>query len=106
VAAEEAPELPYVEETGEAPAEEPEELEEDVILYVPPQEEVVVADKPQIRFKEDIFAPQSPVGEGKKRGKKKKAGRDDSEAVGAKRKRKVHDTAATPAYDDLIDEQV
>jgi transcription antitermination factor NusA-like protein len=101
--AEEALEVPQVGELEEVVVEEEEE-EEDVVIYVPPEEEAVPADKPAIRFAEDIFAAQPSRGEGKKRGKKK-AHKDESEGVAAKRKRRAaHEAAPTPEFEDLMDE--
>lgn len=76
-----------------------EEPEEEVVLYVPPQVQVPTTDKPLIRFKEDIFAPQEPRSDVGKKGKKKKA-QADSEPVAAANWRKGQDVVPQPESDD------
>jgi len=85
-------------ESEPAAIEEPEE--EEVVLYVPPPVEVLATDKPQIRFKEDIFAPQEPRSDIGKKGKKKKKVKADSEAVGATNWRKGQDAVPQTEFDD------
>lgn len=77
-----------------------EEPEEEVVLYVPPQVQVPTTDKPLIRFKEDIFAPQEPRSDVGKKGKKKKKAQADSEPVAAANWRKGQDVVPQPESDD------
>lgn len=78
-----------------------EEPEEEVVLYVPPPVQVPTTDKPLIRFKEDIFAPQEPRSDvGKKGKKKKKKAQADSEPVAAANWRKGQDVVPQPESDD------
>jgi hypothetical protein len=65
--------------------------EEEVVLYEAPPEQVAVEEKPQIRFKEDIFGERvvSPaIGVGKK-GKKKKSREDRLEQDKPKKAKKA-----------------
>ncbi|MEE8373632.1 MAG: transcription termination factor NusA [Dehalococcoidia bacterium] len=102
--AEEKVELPPAEADVEVGQElEPaaiEEPEEEVVLYVPPPVQVPATDKPLIRFKEDIFAPQEPRSDVGKKGKKKKNVEADSEAVAAANWRKGQDVVPQPEPDD------
>lgn len=77
-----------------------EEPEEEVVLYVPPPVQVPTTDKPLIRFKEDIFAPQEPRSDVGKKGKKKKKAQADSEPVAAANWRKGQDVVPQPESDD------
>jgi len=81
-----------------------EEIEEeiDVIPYVPPpEEETESADKPLIRFAEDIFAPKAVVFDTGKKGKKKKKKPAKEERADDDRSRKGK-KARLVSLDDII----
>jgi len=78
----------------------PQKVEEEIeaIPYEPPPEVEVPAEKPQIRFAEDIFAPKAAKPDIKKKDKKKKSFKEDKlESGKAKRARKHR----APAIDEL-----
>jgi hypothetical protein len=66
--------------------EEEEEEEVEAVPYEPPAEAVGAPGRPQIRFAEDIFGARKVVVEPKKKGKKKKFGREDRVEDGKARK--------------------
>lgn len=90
-------------EEGEPVLAEEEEAEE-IVLYQAPVEEAVPAEKPVIRFAEDIFAPRAPKGDSKKKGKKKRTPKEEADSLAAKKRRKVQDVAGRERYDDLLEE--
>jgi len=73
-------------EVGLVVEEEEEEEEVETIPYQPPAEAVGAPGKPRIRFAEDIFGARKVVVEPKKKGKKKKFGREDRVEDGKARK--------------------
>jgi len=79
----------------------PQKVEEEVevIPYVAPTEVEAPAEKPQIRFAEDIFATKAVKPEFKKKEKKKKSFKEDREESRAKRARKLK----VPSIDELED---
>jgi N utilization substance protein A len=77
--------LPLVEKEPELPQKVEEEAEE-VVLYEPPPEVEVPAEKPKIRFAEDIFAPKAAKPDIKKKDKKKKSSKEDKLEAGKARK--------------------
>jgi len=77
--------LPLVEKEPELPQKVEEEAEE-VVPYEPPPEVEVPAEKPQIRFAEDIFAPKAAKPDIKKKDKKKKPSKEDKLEGGKARK--------------------
>jgi type IV secretory pathway VirB10-like protein len=73
------------------------EEEVEVIPYEAPAEVEAPAEKPQIRFAEDIFAAKAVKPEFKKKEKKKKSFKEDREEGRAKRARKLK----VPSLDEL-----
>ena len=63
-----------------------EEEAEEVVPYEPPPEVEVPAEKPQIRFAEDIFAPKAAKPDIKNKDKKKKSTKEDKLEGGKARK--------------------
>jgi len=85
----------------------PQKVEEEIeaIPYEPPPEVEVPAEKPQIRFAEDIFAPKAAKPDVKKKDKKKKSFKEDKlESGKAKRARKHRVPALDELEEDLEEE--
>jgi len=78
----------------------PQKVEEEVevVPYEPPPEVEVPAEKPQIRFAEDIFAPKAPKPDVKKKDKKKKTFKEDKLESGKAKRARKH---KVPALDEL-----
>ncbi len=85
--------------------EEEAEKEVEAVPYEPPAEVVAAGAKPQIRFREDIFGSRDTLAEGKKKGKKRKFGREDRLEDGKARKAgKVQVLTAEEDLDDVSTE--
>ncbi len=83
---------------------EPVEEEVELVPYEPTPEEVAPAEKPQIRFAEDIFGAK-PVGvEDKKKGKKKPSREEKLEDGRARRGRRAAALPVSDEYEDLSEE--
>ena len=83
---------------------EPVEEEVELVPYEPTPEEVAPAEKPQIRFAEDIFGAK-PVGvEDKKKGKKKPSREEKLEDGKARRGRRAAALPVADEYEDLSEE--
>ncbi|UCC60127.1 MAG: transcription termination factor NusA, partial [Dehalococcoidia bacterium] len=112
VTAEEIPELIAEEEEAVGEIEEivAEEMEEevDLIPYEAPPEEEVAAEKPQLRFAEDIFGDRAVAAstEGGRKGKKKKVSREErlEAATKPKKGRKTVDVGMDEEYDDFSED--
>jgi N utilization substance protein A len=92
--------VPQVEEAVVVPQKVEEEIE--AIPYEPPPEVEVPAEKPQIRFAEDIFAPKAAKPDTKKKDKKKKSFKEDKlESGKVKRARKYRVSALDELEEDL-----
>lgn len=78
----------------------PQKVEEEVevVPYEPPSEVEVPAEKPQIRFAEDIFAPKAAKPDVKKKDKKKKTFKEDKLESGKAKRARKH---KVPALDEL-----
>lgn len=78
----------------------PQKVEEEVevVPYEPPPEVEVPAEKPQIRFAEDIFAPKAAKPDVKKKDKKKKTFKEDKLESGKAKRARKH---KVPALDEL-----
>lgn len=78
----------------------PQKVEEEVevVPYEPPPEVEVPAEKPQIRFAEDIFAPKAVKPDVKKKDKKKKSFKEDKLESGKAKRARKH---KVPAIDEL-----
>ena len=78
----------------------PQKVEEEVevVPYEPPPEVEVPAEKPQIRFAEDIFAPKAAKPDVKKKDKKKKSFKEDKLESGKAKRARKH---KVPALDEL-----
>jgi N utilization substance protein A len=91
---------PQVEEAVAVPQKIEEEIE--AIPYEPPPEVEVPAEKPQIRFAEDIFAPKAAKPDTKKKDKKKKSFKEDKlESGKVKRARKYRVSPLDELEEDL-----
>jgi N utilization substance protein A len=91
---------PPVEEAVAVPQKIEEEIE--AIPYEPPPEVEVPAEKPQIRFAEDIFAPKAAKPDTKKKDKKKKSFKEDKlESGKVKRARKYRVSPLDELEEDL-----
>ena len=83
---------------------EPVEEEVELVPYEPTPEEVAPAEKPQIRFAEDIFGAK-PVGvEVKKKGKKKPSREEKLEDGRVRRGRRAAALPVSDEYEDLSEE--
>jgi N utilization substance protein A len=92
--------VPQVEEAVVVPQKV--EVEIEAIPYEPPPEVEVPAEKPQIRFAEDIFAPKAAKPDTKKKDKKKKSFKEDKlESGKVKRARKYRVSALDELEEDL-----
>jgi N utilization substance protein A len=92
--------VPQVEEAVVVPQKVEEEIE--AIPYEPPPEVEVPAEKPQIRFAEDIFAPKAAKPDTKKKDKKKKSFKEDKlESGKVKRARKYRVSPLDEIEEDL-----
>ncbi len=79
----------------------PQKVEEEVevvVPYEPPSEVEAPAEKPQIRFAEDIFAPRAAKPDVKKKDKKKKTFKEDKLESGKAKRARKH---KVPALDEL-----
>jgi transcription termination/antitermination protein NusA len=78
----------------------PQKVEEEVevVPYEPPPEVEAPAEKPQIRFAEDIFAPKAAKPDVKKKDKKKKSFKEDKLETGKAKRARKH---KVPVLDEL-----
>jgi N utilization substance protein A len=81
----------------------PQKVEEEVevVPYEPPPEVEAPAEKPQIRFAEDIFAPKAVKPDVKKKDKKKKSFKEDKLESGKAKRARKH---KVPSIDELEEE--
>jgi N utilization substance protein A len=107
----EEPESPWVDELEVAAKEALEvteviEEEGELVPYEPPVEELAPAEKPPIRFAEDIFAPvvnKDSSQEVKKKGKKK-SHKDEADAPRGSKRRKIKVSPIDDTFEDLLEE--
>jgi transcription termination/antitermination protein NusA len=94
--------IPQVEEAVTVPQKVEEEIE--AIPYEPPPEVEVPAEKPQIRFAEDIFAPKAAKPDIKKKDKKKKTFKEDKLESGKVKRARKHRTFELEGLDEDLEE--
>ena len=84
----------------------PQKIEEEIeaIPYEPPPEVEVPAEKPQIRFAEDIFAPKAAKPDIKKKDKKKKSFKEDKLESGKVKRARKHRTFEIEELDEDLGE--